>query len=276
MESLPRITILTPTLNQGEYIEESIHSVLNQSYPNLEYIVLDGGSTDQTVEILKKYQDRLFWFSEKDRGQSHAINKGLGMASGEIIAFLNSDDIYEPEALLKVGRYFKAHPEASWLTGRCRTIDANGKEIRKLITAYKNFWLKTRSYQVLLILNYISQPATFWRKKVVDAIGNFDETLRYAMDYDYSLRVGNRFKLWALNDTLASFRIHPVSKAGSSAQSQFISDCQIARRYIRSPFLRWLHSAHNEITVNVYRFLMMLNSLEMRSRNSGERWPGIE
>lgn len=259
METLPKITVITPTLNQCDYIEQTIHSVLSQNYPNLEYIVMDGGSTDSTLEILKKYEGRLHWISEKDRGQSHAINKGLRMASGEVVAFLNSDDYYEPGALLKVGKFFKGHPEAGWLTGKCRTLNSEGKEIRKLITLYKNFWLKTKSYQVLLVLNYISQPATFWRKNVIDAVGEFDETLRYAMDYDYSLRVGSQFKLWILDDTLASFRIHPSSKAGSSAHAQFDSDFQIAKRYITSPLLVRLHAAHNAITVNVYRKLMSSN-----------------
>jgi hypothetical protein len=116
--------------------------------------------------------------------------------------------------------------------------------------------LGINSYQILLVLNYISQPATFWRKEVIDAAGEFDESLRYAMDYDYSLRVGSRFKLWVLNDILASFRIHPESKAGSSAHAQFDSDFQIAKRYITSPLLVRLHRAHNAITVNVYRKLM--------------------
>ena len=259
METLPKITVITPTLNQCDYIEQTIHSVLSQNYPNLEYIVMDGGSTDSTLEILKKYEGRLHRISEKDRGQSHAINKGLRMASGEVVAFLNSDDYYEPGALLKVGKFFKGHPEAGWLTGKCRTLNSEGKEIRKLITLYKNFWLKTKSYQVLLVLNYISQPATFWRKNVIDAVGEFDETLRYAMDYDYSLRVGSQFKLWILDDTLASFRIHPSSKAGSSAHAQFDSDFQIAKRYITSPLLVRLHAVHNAITVNVYRKLMSSN-----------------
>jgi hypothetical protein len=110
-----------------------------------------------------------------------------------------------------------------------------------------------------LVLNYISQPATFWRKKVIDATGEFDESLRYAMDYDYHLRVGRQFKLWALDDILASFRIHPSSKAGASAHAQFDSDFQIATRYITSPLLVRLHAAHNAITVNVYRMLMSSN-----------------
>jgi glycosyltransferase involved in cell wall biosynthesis len=271
METLPRITIITPSYNQGHFIEQTINSILGQNYPDLEYIVMDGGSTDSTLEILEKYERRLLWISERDRGQSHAINKGVAMATGEIVAFLNSDDLYEPGALLKVGKFFAAHPEACWLTGRCRTIDSRGKEIRKAITLYKNVWLRTKSYRVLLVLDYISQPATFWSRRAIDAVGEFDESLRYAMDYDYSLRVGRSFKLWVLDDYLASFRVHPSSKAGSSAHAQFDTDFQIAKRYITSPLLVGLHAAHNAFTVNVYRVIMSSNQLAMHLKVLGTK-----
>jgi glycosyltransferase involved in cell wall biosynthesis len=261
METLPKITVITPSFNQRDFIEQTINSVLSQNYPDLEYIVMDGGSTDKTLEILKKYDARLVWISEKDRGQSHAINKGLRMATGEIIGFLNSDDLYEPGALLKVGTFFTTFADANWLTGKCRTIDPIGKEIRKGITLYKNAWLKLRSYGVLAVLNYISQPATFWTRKVVRRIGGFDESLRYAMDYDYWLRVGSKFKLWVLNDYLASFRVHPSSKAGSSARAQFDAEFLIAKRYITSPILVWLHTTHVALTVSIYRKLLSSNQL---------------
>jgi len=259
METLPKITVITPSFNQDDYIEQTINSVLNQDYPNLEYIVMDGGSTDGTLDILKKYDGKLLWRSERDRGQSHAINKGLHMARGDIIAFLNSDDLYEPGSLFKVGRFFMTYPDANWVTGKCRTVDLNGDEIRKAITLYKNTWLKLRSYGVLSVLNYISQPATFWSRRVNKLVGGFDESLRYAMDYDYWLRVGGRFKLWVLDDCLACFRVHPTSKAGSSAHAQFEAEFQIAKRYITSPILVGLHTAHIALTVRVYRMLMSSN-----------------
>lgn len=267
METLPKITVITPSFNQGEFIEQTINSVLSQNYPDLEYIIMDGGSTDNTLEVLRKYDGRLLWTSEKDRGQSHAINKGLRIATGEIIAFLNSDDLYEPGSLMKVGTFFMNFPEANWLTGKCRTIDPAGKEIRKGITLYKNAWLKLRSYDVLAVLNYISQPATFWTRKVVRRIGSFDESLHYAMDYDYWLRVGSKFKLWVLNDYLASFRIHPSSKAGSSAHAQFDAEFQISKRYITSPVLVWLHTTHVALTVVIYRKLMSSRQLTTPSES---------
>ena len=252
----PRISIVTPSFNQGAFIEDTIRSVLEQAYPDLEYIVIDGGSTDQTLDVLKKHGNSLTWISEPDRGQAHALNKGVRLTTGEIIGYLNSDDVYEPGALLRVGQFFAAHPTASWLTGRCRTVDLDGNEIRRPITLYKNLWLKSRSRRALMILNYISQPATFWRRDVLAKVGGFDESLVYAMDYDYWLRVGRHYRLWTLDDYLASFRVHPASKAGSSASAQFKSDLNILRRHADSRLIALLHAAHNAVAVAVYRVLL--------------------
>ncbi len=268
MHTLPRISIITPSYNQGQFIEQTIQSVLSQDYPDLEYIVMDGGSTDETLSILRKYEGKLLWISEKDRGQSHAINKGLRMASGEVIAFLNSDDLYEPGALLAVGEFFARHPQAFWVTGKCRIINQQGREIRRWITRYKNFWLRLGIYPVLYVLNYISQPATFWRREVVEEIGYLDEDLHYAMEYDYWLRIGQRFRLWFIPKYLARFRIHPSSKAGSSARAQFDSELLIARRYVRPPFLLALHRLHTAAVVAVYQQLL---AREQRSAFSSGR-----
>lgn len=253
---LPRITVVTPSYNQGEFIEQTIQSVLGQGYPALEYIIMDGGSTDGTVDVLKRYDGRLHWTSEPDRGQSHAINKGLRVATGEVVAFLNSDDLYERGALLKVGTFLAQHPGASWLSGRCRNIDDQGREIRKAITLYKNLWLRLRSFAVLQVLDYVAQPATFWRRRVIEKVGLFNEELRYAMDYDYSLRVGQHFKLWVLNEYLACYRTHAKSKGGLSANAQFDCDLDIARKHVSSPVLRGLHRLHNALVVAVYARLL--------------------
>jgi GT2 family glycosyltransferase len=178
------------------------------------------------------------------------------MATGEVIGFLNSDDLYEPGALLRVGRFFASHPHASWVTGKCRVIDERSQEIRKVVTLYKNLLLRFRSYGLHLVVNYVSQPATFWRRHVVEEVGYFEESLHYAPDYDFWLRVGQRFKLWFINAYLASFRIHPTSKAGSSARAQLDADLEIAKRYTSSPLLIGLHELHQEITVAVYSRLM--------------------
>lgn len=257
ISKLPKITIITPSYNQGQFIEKTILSVLSQNYPNLEYIVMDGGSTDGTVEILKKYSNKLIWFSEKDKGQSEAINKGFKMAKGEIIGFLNSDDLLLPGTLEKIAGIFLVNPDCIWLTGKCKVIDEKGKEIRSLITSYKNFWLRHYSYQKLLILNFISQPATFWRRSLIfdSRIGFFDERLDYSMDYDYWLRLGKYFPPNIIDDYLAKYRIHQTSKGGKGFLKQFWTEYEISKRYTSSLLLCLIHLIHVIISIIMYELI---------------------
>jgi GT2 family glycosyltransferase len=169
---------------------------------------------------------------------------------------LNSDDLIEPEGLFRVGEFFTSHPDAFWLAGRCRMIDPVGKELRKTITLYKNVWLLFKSYKVLQILDFLSQPATFWRRQVIEKVGGFDEALHLAMDYDYSLRVGQRFKLWTTREYLASFRIHPNSKSSSSMIVQFEEDFSVLKRYSTSSIYLNMHALHNKLIISVYRVLL--------------------
>jgi glycosyltransferase involved in cell wall biosynthesis len=263
---LPKISIVTPSYNQGAFIEETIRSVLDQNYPNLEYIVMDGGSTDGTLEILHKYDGRIRWSSEKDHGQTDAINKGMGMASGEIRAYLNSDDLYQPGALLKVGQFFRDHPEAMWLSGRCQTIDAVGKEIRRPFTAYKHFWLGLHSYHVLLVLNYVAQPATFWRRAAAERIGPLNETLFYTMDYEYWLRLGAHYPLHALPEPVARFRVHTTSKSGNTVHLQFDEELAVAGQFGQGLVTR-LHRLHRNLTVAIYRRRPEFNSIRTSQSN---------
>ena len=241
MKRWPRITVITPSFNQGHFIKDTIESVLGQDYPDLEYLVMDGGSTDDTVEILKSYGGRLSWVSEKDRGQSDAINKGIRLATGDIIAYLNSDDLYEKGALEKAARYFMAHPESLWLTGRCRIIDTSGAEARGAITAYKNFLLSRYSYNALLVTNFVSQPATFIRRQAFSELGLFDEAQHRVMDYDFWLRIGEKHQPGVINEYLASFRVHPGSKTSSSFRLTFKEELEVARRHTGSRVLNGLH-----------------------------------
>ena len=257
MNSLPRITIITPSYNQAQFIEETILSVLNQGYPDLEFIVVDGGSTDGTLDILRKYEDRLAWSSGRDGGQTNAINIGLRRATGDIVAFLNSDDVYLPGALRAVGEYFSRHAEASCLTGQCRTMDEKGREIRIAITTYKNLWLSLNSYQVLLILNFISQPATFWRRCVTEKIGYLEESLHYTMDYEYWLRMSRHYRMHVLFRRLACFRVHSHSKSGTTAHCQFDEELSVASRYGNRLSTR-LHAAHRALIVFVYKHILKL------------------
>jgi glycosyltransferase involved in cell wall biosynthesis len=255
--NLPNITIVTPSLNQGNFIEETILSVLAQKYPCLEYIVADGGSTDNTLEILAKYSDKIKWFSQKDNGQTDAINIGMRMATGEIVSYLNADDILLPNSLFQVGDLFAKHQNAQWLTGRCRIIDENGNNIRSPIMFYKNLLLYTCSYRFLIMTNYVSQPATFWRRTVLEAYGLLDENLRYVMDYEYWLRIWRATPPMILHKDLAGFRIQNQSKTTSTGHLEDYIDEEklIVARHSPSPFWRLMHDIHRLLMTMAYSML---------------------
>ncbi len=185
----PRISVVTPSYNQGQFIEATIRSVLLQGYPNLEYIVIDGGSTDESVEIIHRYAPWLaFWVSEPDRGQANAINKGFACATGEILAWLNSDDLYHPEALRSVGEAARANLQGMLFYGDSTLIDADAATLGgKSLTQF--------SLKRLLKGQNMSQPATFWRRCVLERLGGLDETLHYGLDFEFFLRIWSHYTL---------------------------------------------------------------------------------
>lgn len=179
----PRVSIVTPSFNQGCFLEETIRSVLLQGYPDLEYIVIDGGSTDESVQIIQKYQEWLaYWVSEKDSGQAHAINKGFSHATGEICAYLNSDDVFCQNALHNVTSFLDKRPEAALAYGDCQIVDE--------LSAVNDLWLAPESeLPELLFRCYIAQPASFWRKSKMATAGDFNAGMHYAFDYEIWLRM---------------------------------------------------------------------------------------
>lgn len=251
-----KISIITPSYNQAQFIERTIQGVLSQNYTDLEYIVMDGGSTDGAVEILKKYSDKITWKSEKDGGQSDAINKGLRMATGEIVAYLNSDDTYEPGALKKMADYFQKNPDKKWVFGKCRIINENDQEIRKSITFYKNLFLKRYSYGKLLAENFICQPAVFWKKELLNEIGYFNKGEHFCMDYEYWLRIGKIYDPGFIDDNLANFRYYTNSKSGSVNKKQFQDELRISKKYGQGHTLSiLLHKMNYYKIVFSYNFL---------------------
>ena len=250
-----KISIVTTNYNTDKYLEQTIQSVLNQKGDfELEYIITDGGSTDNSLDIIKKYKDRLKYISEKDKGQSDGINKGLKMATGDIVAFLNADDVYTDGALDKVVTYFKENPDCMWLTGYCKIIDENGKQIKKYITEYKNRKLRKFTFEQLLIENCISQPATFWRRKLHDEVGYIDESLHYSMDQDLWARFASKYKLHLIKDYLAEFRFTPDTKTGSSIEKTLKESRQIAQRYTNSKLVLFLQNITNIKRIIVYKY----------------------
>jgi len=210
-EDWPRISIITPSYNQGQYLEQTIRSVLGQQYPNLEYIVIDGGSTDSSVELIRKYSSGIsYWVSEPDCGQTDALQKGFRMATGEIAAWINSDDYYEKDIFYKVAGLYK-DMDFSFLCGTCRMIDQDGRLLQQLHT-------KKISYQTLI--RYWKphfcppQPSIFFKRAVLEVL-DFDISLKYAMDYDLWLKASRKYEFCHITDNLSFYRVHADSKTGS-------------------------------------------------------------
>lgn len=254
MYKYPKISVITPSYNQKKFIAKTIDSVLDQNYPDLEYIIMDGGSRDGTVEVLKKYGKRIKWISKKDRGQSDAINKGFKTAQGDVLCFINSDDYFLPDAFIRVAEYFQKHRGMRWVTGKCLTVDESNNEVRKLITIYKNFFVKYLRYGKLLhIVNFISQPSTFWKREILDEVGFFDEKLNYSMDYDYWLRIIQKYKLGFIDANLSCYRVHERSKAVISPEKQFTSEFSISQKYQHSSLISLMHKIHYILAIKTYR-----------------------
>lgn len=206
LPSQPRVTVVTPSLNQGAFIEATIRSVLAQDYPAIDYIVIDGGSTDGTLEILRRYEGRLAWSSAPDRGQADAVNRGW-QRGGAVLGWLNSDDLYLPGAVSAAVAGLQAHPHAAGVYGDCEYIDESGRPIDRHTTAPFDYATLVRTARTP-----IGQPAAFLRHEAVAAVGYLDAELSMVMDLDLWLRLGLIAPMAYLPQPLARFREHAASK----------------------------------------------------------------
>lgn len=258
MAELPSISVVTACLNSAGTIEETIASVAAQGYPRVEHIVVDGGSTDGTLEILERAAN-VRYISEPDDGRVDAVNKGVAMASGDVIAWLNADDRYHPGALTAVGEAFAADPAAQWATGYCDIIDADGEEIRHGVTAYKNLLLRHWSFPLYLTQNFVSDPATFVRRAALDEAGPLDPAYPVAHDYDLWLRVGRRHRPLVLRRTLSSFRMTDGTLSMDGFERQFREHADCARVHGDGHRLAVAaNRATSRLIVLVYRVLRTL------------------
>jgi glycosyltransferase involved in cell wall biosynthesis len=261
---LPSITIVTPCLNAAATIEEALASVRAQGYPRLEHVVIDGGSTDGTLAILERSEGVRFT-SGPDRGRADAVNKGVAMASGEVVGWLNADDRYESGALLAAGEALAADPEAMWASGYCRIIDAEGAEIRKAVTAYKNALLRHWSYPLYLTQNFVADPATFVRRAALEEAGPLDERYLISHDYEVWLRIGRRYPPTVLRRTLASFRMTEGTASMAGFERQFREHAAVARLHGGGhPVPVAVNRAMSRLIVLVYRTLRGIRRLRAR------------
>ncbi|MDX1385583.1 MAG: glycosyltransferase family 2 protein [Thermoanaerobaculia bacterium] len=224
--SLPRISIVTPSLNQGAFLRQAIESVLSQDYPHLEYLVMDGGSTDGSLDVLRSFGDRLQWVSEPDGGQAEALNRGFRRSRGDVLAWLNADDVLEPGALGAVARAFAANPEVGLVYGQGRRIDASG-DVLGPFTGIEPF----RHWRLLHFLDFVLQPAAFFRAEAFACAGPLDESLHWSLDWDLWIRLAAVTEVLFLDRVLASAREHDAAKTSTGGWPRVRELYRLARRH---------------------------------------------
>ena len=224
--SWPRISIVTPSYNQAEFLERTILSVLNQNYPNLEYIIIDGGSTDGSLEIIKKFEKYIsYWVSESDNGQSEAIIKGFEKSTGEILAYINSDDTYNPEAFFNVVECFNENQEADIVFGNVIYVDVYDNLVGECRFTKFNF------YTLIYEGSSLHQPGAFWKKNIYEKVNHINPKYRFCMDYDFFCRVAEIGSLKHVREYIANFRNHKNSKSSTIDHIGLVEHEEIVKRY---------------------------------------------
>ena len=266
-----KISIITPTYNQAHFIEETLKSVLEHAVIDLEYWVIDGGSTDPTVVTLEPYKKQyknLNYISEKDKGQADAINKGLRLCTGDIIGWINSDDIYMPNSFKAVVEFFKDNSDIGWAYGRYIIVNKAGVQIRSFFSKYKNWIGQNYSYSKLLSFNIIAQPSTFWTREAMQSCGYLNDSLFYIMDYEYWCRLGQEFKAKQIPFVISKYRFYDDAKSGAGFLRQYWDEFICAKDYGSKKYKIQIayHFIHFLKMCTLFTLFKMLSRLHVRRK----------
>jgi glycosyltransferase involved in cell wall biosynthesis len=245
----PKISVVIPSFNKVRFVGETLNSIIDQKYPNLEVIIQDGGSNDGTAEIIKEFAKRypncIRWESKKDKGQLDAINIGLDKATGEILTFINADDVYESGALDTIAKAYIENPDALWFAGRGKVIDSDSREAAKAVTCYKNLCLFLNRKSLLLILNYLMQPSVFFTKQAYKKYGPFTGTGNFVMEYELWLKLGAVSMPIVIGNNLSCFRLSGDNISSTSFKNTLKEDFRIVKKYTGNPIILFMHELNN-------------------------------
>ena len=248
----PLISVIIPSFNQGQFIEETLISVIGQQYPNLEILVIDGGSTDNTVEVLKKYTDKIsYWHSKKDKGQADAINQGIHLSSGDVICWLNSDDMFMPGTLLDVGKRFQSYTSECYFVYGAAVNIKNGDQIVSRNQIPTSFDASKLTY-----FDYIVQPSTFWTRKLFQKVGDLNDKYDYVLDWEWFIRASKIVEFEYIPKIYSVYRIHPSHKTGNGGAKRRKEITEVVEKYSSdywSNVFREINTKYDDIekTLNV-------------------------
>lgn len=256
----PKISVVIPSFNKDQYIGETLTSIFDQNYSNLEVIIQDGGSNDGTIEIVKKFAKRypnvINWESKKDNGQLEAINKGLKKASGDVVTFINPDDLYDKGCFKSVAESFNRHPDALWFAGYGKIIDKKGQEIAGFWSFLKNRLLDIDSYFTLLATsNYLVQPSVFIKNGAYKKYGPFTGVGRYVFEYEFWLKLGKVSMPVVIHKNLSKFRTGGANMTSLFKETVFKKDMEVAKKYSGNFIIVLLHWLNNTIRLLVNKFI---------------------
>lgn len=261
----PLVSIITPSYNQGKFIRQTIDSVLSQDYPNIEYIVVDGGSADNTVDILKSYGNKIKWISEKDEGQADAVNKGIRKAQGQIIGWLNSDDMYLRGAVSKAVSYFKSHPDTDMVYGEGYYTDIDGNVTERYLT--EKFSLERLAEQCI-----ICQPTAFFTKEIAEKAGMLNAQLQLCMDYEFWMRISGQGKIAYIPEYLAESRMYEDNKTMSKRKEVYMEACKVIKENYGYVPVGWISGYSYYLSNNTHGIAFWIRSIALFVKYNWRQW----